>query len=160
MTITPPDPSALLMGSGSPSAKFDNIGDAVRGEILAVETKQQTDLDGKPKFWDDGNPMWQVVVTLQTDERDPEIGDDEGKRNVYLKGSNKYASTSKAVADAVRAAGAAKLEVGGTLALQYVGDGERTKSGFNPPKLYQAAYKPPVAGVDLSALGGDALSLD
>ncbi len=159
MTITPPDPSALLMGGGTRSAKFEAVGDAVRGEILNVETKQQTDLDGNPKTWDNGDPRWQVAVTRQTDERDATDPDDDGKRAVYLKGSNKYASTSKAVADAVRSAGATKLEQGGTLALQYVGDGEATKRGFSPPKLYQAAYKAPVAGVDLSALGGDALSL-
>jgi hypothetical protein len=155
MTITPPDPSALLMGGGTRSAKFEKVGDSVKGEITSVETKQQTDLDGAPKTWDNGDPMWQVVVTLATAERDADDPDDDGKRAVYLKGSNKYASTSKAVADAVRAAGASKLEVGGTLALQYTGDGEATKRGFSPPKLYAAAYKAPVAGVDLGNLLGD-----
>jgi hypothetical protein len=141
------------MGGGTKSARFEAIGDKVAGEIIDVQTKQQTDLDGRPKTWDDGNPMWQVVVTLATSER--EDGDDDGHRNVYLKGSNKYASTSKAVADAVRAAGAQKLEVGGTLALQYSGDGERTKAGFNAPKLYKASYRRPVTGVDLGDLLDD-----
>lgn len=153
MTMTPPDPMSLLLGGGTRSAKFENPGDRVSGEILNVETKQQTDLkDGSPKFWDDGSPMWQVVVTLQTDERDPEDPEDDGRRNVYVKGSSKYASTHKAVADALRAAGAKTLEVGGTLALAYTGDGEATSRGFNPPKLYQAAYKAPVAGVNLDDL--------
>lgn len=148
-----PDPMSLLMGGGTPSAKFENVGDKVSGEILNVETKQQTDpKDGSLKTWDNGDPMWQIVVTLQTDQRDPEIDDDDGRRAIYVKGSMKYASTAKAVADAVRAAGAKTLEKGGTLAVQFTGEGERTNKAFNPPKLYQAAYKPPAQGVDLSAL--------
>ena len=154
MTITPPDPMTLLLGGGTTSAKFENVGDTVSGEILSVETKQQTDLDGNLKTWDNGDPMWQVVVVLQTDERDPDNAEDDGRRAVYLKGSSKYASTAKAVADAVRTAGAKALEVGGTLALAYTGDGEPTKRGFSAPKLYQAAYKAPVAGVDLGDLLG------
>ena len=150
MTMTP-DPMALLMGGGGGrSAKFENPGDKVSGEILSVESKQQTDLDGNPKTWDNGDPMWQVVVVLATDEREDD--EDDGRRAVYLKGSRKYASTATAVAEAVKAAGAKTLEVGGTLALAYTGDGEPTKRGFSAPKLYQAAYKPPVAGVDLSSL--------
>jgi hypothetical protein len=155
MTMTPPDPSTLLMGGGTRSAKFEHPGDKISGEILSVETKQQTDLkDGSPKFWDNGDPMWQVVVTLQTEQRDPDDADDDGKRAIYVKGSMKYASTAKAIADAVRTAGAKTLEVGGTLAVAYTGDGEATSRGFNPPKLYSAAYKAPVAGVDLGDLLG------
>ena len=155
MTMTPPDPSSLLMGGGGKSAKFENVGDKVSGEILDVATKQQTDMDGTPKVWDDGSPMWQVVVALRTDQRDPADPDDDGSRNVYLKGSMKYASTAKAVADAVRKAGAKKLEVGGTLALAYTGDGEPTKRGYSAPKLFVAEYRAPVAGVDLGSLLGD-----
>lgn len=152
-TITPPDPMSLLMGGGVRSATFDNVGDRVSGEITAVETTQQTDPQtGAPKTWDDGSPRWQIVVTIQTGERIDD--EDDGRRKLYIKGSMKYASTQKAVVDAVKAAGAKTLEVGGTLALAYTGDGERTNRAFNPPKLYQAAYKPPVAGVDLGDLLG------
>jgi hypothetical protein len=147
--------SLLMGGGGGKSASFEKPGDKVSGEILTVESRQQTDLDGALKCWDNGDPMWQVVVTLQTTER--EDGDDDGKRTVYLKGSRKYASTATAVGEAVKAAGAKTLEVGGTLALAYTGDGEPTKRGFSAPKLYQAAYKPPAQGVDLGdLLGGDA----
>lgn len=149
---TPSDISTFLMGGGTTSAKFETIGDRVSGEILSVEVTQQTDLDGNPKFWDNGKPMEQLVVVLQTDERNDE--EDDGRRAVYLKGSNKHASSRKAAADAVKEAGAKSLEVGGTFALAYIGDGEPTKRGFSAPKLYQAAYKPPVAGVDLGDLLG------
>jgi hypothetical protein len=146
------DPNALLMGSGGAWAKFEQPGDKVSGEIVAVEARQATDLDGNPRAWDNGDPIMEVVVTLQTDERSD--GDDDGIRKVSIGGSMKYASKKKATVDAVRAAGAKGLEAGGTFALAYTGEGEPTKRGYNPPKLFQAAYKAPVAGVDLGDLLG------
>jgi len=156
MTMTPPDANALLMGGGSKAFPFDTPGDKVRGEIVDVRTAQATDPGtGKPKFWDNGDPVWQVVVTLQTDLRDPELPDDDGLRTVYLKGGKKRASTEKAAADAVKAAGATQLLVGGTFGLVYTGDGAKTNPAFNAPKEYGATYVPPVAGVDLSAAWDD-----
>ncbi len=152
MTLTPPDPNAILMGGGGRWTKFEQIGDKVSGEILDLETRQATDINGTPKTFDNGDPIWEVIATLQTDER--EDGDDDGKRKVAIGGSMKYASKRKAVTDAVRAAGATAIEVGGTLALAYTGDGESTQRGMSPPKLFQAAYKAPVAGVDLGDLLG------
>lgn len=151
--MTTIDPNSLLMGAGGTWAKFEQPGDKVSGEILSVEARQATDLDGNPKTWDNGDPIMEVVVTLQTDERVD--ADDDGIRKVSIAGSMKYASKRKATVDAVRAAGAKGLEAGGTFALAYTGEGEATKRGYNPPKLYQAAYKAPAAGVDLGSLLGD-----
>lgn len=140
---TPPDPSALLMGGGGAWAKFENHGDKVQGEILGLETRQATDVDNELKFFDNGDPIWEVVVTLQTAESDPEIEDDDGIRKVSLGGSKKYASKAKAAQDAVRAAGARMMEEGGKFALAYIGDGEPTKKGYTAPKLFAAQYKAP-----------------
>jgi len=153
MTMTPPDPSALLMGGGGRWTKFDAPGDSVKGELLSVEARQATTIEGAPKTFDNGDPIWEVVVTIQTDLR--EDAEDDGQRKVALGGSKKYASKAKAAADAVKASGASKLEVGGTFALAYTGDGEPTQRGYSAPKLFQAAYKAPVAGVDLGNLLGD-----
>lgn len=158
MTITPPDPNALLTGGGGRWTKFETPGDKVQGEIVGVETRQQTDLDGNPKTWDNGDPIWEVVVTLQTTLT--EDGDDDGVRKVSLSGSRKYASKAKAAADALKAAGAKALEAGGTFGIAYTGDGEATKRGFNPPKLFAATYKAPAAAVDLSAIFGDDAPVD
>lgn len=132
------DPNAWLMGSGAPSAKFDTPGDTVTGRIVATpELRQQTDFtSGKPLFWDNGDPRMQLVVTLQTEQHDPSIADDDGTRRVYVKGQ-----LQKAVQQAVRQAGAPGLEVGGTLTVTYTGDGEVKQRGMNPPKLYTATYK-------------------
>ncbi|MFD1940561.1 hypothetical protein ACFSKW_54820 [Nonomuraea mangrovi] len=142
MTIAPQqyDANDFLMGSGIPAAKFETIGTTVTGQISAQpEVTQQTDLDtGKPLFWDDGRPRMQLVVTVQTNLRDPEIVDDDGQRKFYVR-----AKLQEAVRTAVRAAKAKGLEVGGTLSITYSGDGEQTRRGFNPPKLYSATYQPP-----------------
>lgn len=137
------DVNSFLFGGGGRSAKFENPGDAVKGTVVSTEMAQQTDMEGKPRTWDDGSPRMQLVVTLQTDERAPDDADDDGIRKLYVKGGTKIASTQKAVADAVRAAGATQLEVGGTLAVEFTGLGQPSKPGYSAPKLYRAAYKPP-----------------
>lgn len=129
----------FLMGGGASSAKFSTIGDTVTGTIAeAPEVKQQTDLkDGAPLVWPSGDPKMQLVVTLQTETRDD--ADDDGKRRLYIKGK----SLTDATREAVKAVGAKGLEIGGTLTVTYVGDGEASQRGFNPPKLYKASYVRP-----------------
>lgn len=137
------DPDDLLMGSGAPSCTFPEIGTVWKGQVLAKETQQQRDFTtGEPKFYDDGNPMQQVCITLQTDARDPERDGDDGVRKLYVRGQ-----MLAAVREAVKAAGAPTVEIGGTLAVQYIGDGEPQKRGMNPPKQFKAQYKAPVATV-------------
>lgn len=138
-TETQYDPNAILMGGGK-SFSFPNIGDKVTGEVTAIDAAPQTDIKtGEVLRWKDGSPKMQVIVTLAT-ELEEDAGDD-GARRVYLKGGGK--GTLGAVKTAVKAAGASKLEVGGTLAIAYTGDGEPTQRGYNPPKQYQAKYTPP-----------------
>lgn len=145
------DANDFLMGGGIPAAKFETIGTTVSGQICAQpEVTQQSDLDtGKPLFWDDGRPRMQLVVTVQTDQRDPEIADDDGKRKFYIR-----AKLQDAVRQAVRASQAKGLEVGGTLAITYVADGEQKKRGYNPPKIYSATYAPPSAAQANAFLNG------
>jgi hypothetical protein len=79
----------------------------------------------------------QLPVTVQTNLRDASDPNDDGKRTFYVKGEMK-----KAIGMALRAAGA-KMAIGGTLTVTYVGD-EPTK-GF-PKKIYTATYAPPAPG--------------
>jgi hypothetical protein len=146
------DPNTILMGGGVTSAKFDGIGVSVTGTIADVTASQQTDFTtGEPKSWPNGDPMMQVVVTLATTLRDPDVTDDDGLRKVYVKGK----SLTAAVRDAVRRAGAKGLEVGGTLTVTYTGDGVAERKGINPPKLYAADYAQP----DRAAAANAALGL-
>lgn len=145
------DVNDFLLSGGVPSAKFPTIGTTVKGTVVSSTVAQQTDYtSGKPKFYDDGNPMMQVVVTLQTAERDPAVENDDGLRKVYVRGQ-----MTKAVSDALRTAGA-KLANGGTLAVQYTGDKPAEKAGLNPAKQYRAQYQPPTGGNDAAndLLGG------
>lgn len=144
----------FLLGGGAASAKFPTIGTVVKGTITQTDVTQQTDFStGALKFWDDAKtqPMMQVVVTLKTDERDPTDDSDEGLRKLYVKGQ-----MQAAVREALRAA-QAKLEVGGTLAVQYTSDKPAEKRGHNPAKQYTAQYKPPSAG---TAAANDLLGAD
>lgn len=139
----------ILMGGGAPTCSFPEIGTMWRGQVLGKEAQQQRDITtGKPKFYDDGNPMMQVVITLQTEVRDPAIEGDDGERRLFVRGAM-LAAIKKAVKDV----GAKTVEVGGTLAVQYTHDGEK-KPGLNPPKQFTAAYKAPVAAVAVDDLLG------
>lgn len=145
------DANDFLMGGGIPAAKFETIGTTVSGQICAQpEVMQQSDLDtGKPLFWDDGRPRMQLVVTVQTTMRDPEIPDDDGKRKFYIR-----AKLQDAVRQAVRSSGARGLDLGGTLAITYVADGEQKKRGYNPPKIYSATYQAPAQAAANEFLNG------
>jgi hypothetical protein len=140
------------LGGGGNSFPFERPGDVVTGRIVDIQEIQQTDMDtGIPQTWDNGQPKMMVQVELQTELRDPQNLADDGKRSVYLKGSKKSESfsSSAAVLDAVKAAtGSTQLAVGGTLTLQYTGDGVASARGKNPPKQYRAQYVAP--SVDLS----------
>lgn len=145
---------SFLLGGGGSSAKFENVGDAVTGTILSAEVKDQTDLaTGAILKWDNGDTRKQLVVRLQTTQRDDE--DDDGVRALYVKGSKKAGSHSlhDAVASAVRLAGAKSLEVGGTLTVTYTGEEPSATRGFNPRKLYSASYVAPTAATAGEFLG-------
>lgn len=135
------DSYSFFSGGGPASAKFKNIGDTVGG-VITEEPKQQQQRDlqtNELQTWPDGNPKMQLVVTVQTDLRDPEIEDDDGKRRIYVKGQ-----MQKAIRDAVQSVGAGGLDVGGELHVTYIADGEK-KGNLTPPKQYRAQYVKPSA---------------
>lgn len=142
---------SLDLGGTGTSFPFKHVGDSVTGTIIDLEEVQQTDADtGQPLTWDNGQPRLMYRVDLATDLRNDEF--DDGRRSVYLKGARKAESKSSlaAVLGAVRAAGAgSKLERGGTLTLEYIGDGVPRKAAHNPPKQYSAKYARPNVAVDL-----------
>ena len=140
--MTTPDAQGFLMGNSIPGAPMKDIGTTVGGTITEDPSmQQQRDFTtGELKVWSDGGAQMQLVVTVQTQLRDPEITEDDGRRRFYIKGELK-----KAVSTAVRQARADGLAVGGTLTVTYTGDGTASGRGMNPPKLYSAAYVAPTA---------------
>lgn len=133
------DDSALdLLAGGGASAKFPEIGTTHKGAITALTQRQQTKFGtGELEWWDDAKtqPKMEVVITLQTDERDADDATDDGKRVLYASGN---------MLKAIRTALAGrKPEAGGVLAVKYISDGTPSKPGYNPPKVYAAEYKAP-----------------
>lgn len=146
------DGNALLMGGGTRWAKFPAIGSTVTGKILTEpEKRQQRDFDDPSVLlsWPNGDPKWEIVVDIATDERDPEDEDDDGRRALHIKGY-----MQNAVREAVRAARADGLHIGGTITVQYIGDGE-VKGRGKPPKMYAARYVPPMSSGNGSLMGAD-----
>jgi hypothetical protein len=128
----------LIESGGISPAKFETVGAAITGTVVDAEVQQQREINtGKPKFWDDGTPRRQIVAYVDTAQRDPQIPDDNGRRALYIRGN-----MLKALRTALRLADA-QLAEGGILTVTYTGDGERTKTGFNPPKEYKVTYAPP-----------------
>jgi hypothetical protein len=149
------DANDLLMGGGVKSAAFPDqqYGHTVGGVIARQpQVRQQTDFDsGKPKFFDNGDPMMQIVVQVQTDLRDPNDSTDDGVRAFYLKGQ-----MQAAVRDAVREAGARGLEVGGTLHVRYLRDEPNSRGRGKDKKVYAAKYTAPAAqAVNAALMGSD-----
>jgi hypothetical protein len=139
VTIT--DPNDFLLSTGIPSFKFENHGDTAKGTIVSLDMQQQRDFNsGLPLTWDNGDPKMQLRIVLETDQHDND--QDNGQRAIYVKGQ-----LQQAVRDAIKTAGAQKIEVGGTLAVRYDSDGEPPKKGLNAPKQYRAKYEPPAPGI-------------
>lgn len=147
----------FLLGAAGAPAKFPAVGTIVRGRVLSHEKRQSRDMDGNPKTWDDGNPVWEVIVTLQTEDRDASIEDDDGVRRLFVRGQ-----MLKAVRDSLVKASWRSSLIGGELAVQYTGDGIPARNGFSAPKQYRAQFTPPApvdefdeGGPATTELGGD-----
>ena len=144
---TPPDPDALLSGGGgmrNRTVSFKTLNEWKTMIVKGKESVQARDDEGKLETWDNGDPKWVVVVTVQTDWRHPEIEDDDGIRYLWLKGSkdpSKKTLMSSTIA-AYTAAGCSKLEIGGELSMAWVGEGIKSSPTRNPPKFYEAKFVP------------------
>ena len=135
----------FLMGGAAAPAAFtadDPAGTRRGGRITEQpQLRQQTDFDtGELLTWDDGNPRMQLVVTVQTEQRDPQNSEDEGHRRFYVKGN-----LQGAVRDAVKKSGAPGLEVGGSLFVTRSGRDEPKKRGMSGAWLHSAEYVPAAA---------------
>ncbi|MFA7265112.1 MAG: hypothetical protein WC054_02270 [Candidatus Nanopelagicales bacterium] len=128
-----------LLAGGTPALKFDGVGETHSGTVLGASAKQVTDFTtGEPKFFKNGDPQMQIILELQTDQRNGV--DDDGMRRLYVKGAM-LSEARKAIARA----GARTFEAGARVRVTYTGDGEASARGMNPPKLYAFEYVPPAA---------------
>lgn len=136
----------LLGGRVTPSASFKGqfpvrwagtVEDVTRNPAYEYDPSKPNNR-GKQKFWDDGNPVMNVWVTLQTEVRDPSVQGDTGRRVLVLDSRNKL----EAVQQAVRESGSSFAK-GGTLDIEWYGVDPNGKNPDNLPKLYRARYQGP-----------------
>lgn len=149
MTQPHDDANDLLMSGGIKSIgwKENPVGHTVVGTIIEQPKKQQmtkfesTDL----AFWPSGDPMWEIVCTIQTELRDPSNPYDDGKRKLHIS-----PRMMTPVRTAVQKATAPGLAIGGRIAVQRTGGTGATGSPFE----FAAEYQPPAVDPD-SMLGGN-----
>lgn len=130
-----------LFNSSSKGLKFDVIGVTHTGTVKSEpRERQQTKFGSQdPDFWPNGDPKMQILVDLQTDQR--EDPNDDGTRTLYVASGN----LKRAISDAIRTAGASDLLPGGVLTVQYVGNDPASKNPANPAKMYAAQYTAPTS---------------
>lgn len=121
----------LSPSSGAPALKFPDIGTTWKGTVVDKAARQQTDFTtGDPKVWPNGDPMMEVIITLTLDDGD------EGR--LFVRGQ-----MLAAVRQAVAAAGATTIDVGGRLAVKFEKEEPNKNPRFNAVKIYVAQYEPP-----------------
>ncbi len=125
----------LLMGGGAKSAKFDQLNVPVVGTIVEEPKVQQMKKyqSEEMDFWPSGDPKMQIIVTVQTDQREDD--DDDGRRILFIP-----PRMMPPVRDAIAKTGAKGLAVGGRIAVSWVSG---TGQGKGNPKVYAAEYQPP-----------------
>lgn len=134
------DADRFLMGAPKvPSARFDFPGTTVSGQVIFMETRQQTIFGtNEVATWPSGDPKYQLVVHIQTPLREPHIENDNGQRALYIKGKQ----FEGAVRDAVRAAGQPGIREGGFIQVTFTGL-DMSSIAPQKPKKYAVVYQGP-----------------
>lgn len=137
VSMTPEQMLASIESQSSKGAKFEQPGTSISGIIENVTANQIRDFKSRqPKFFDDGQPQMQVLVTINTGVTDPMVEDDDGRRTVYIKG---FGLQRYAWLQALHNAGlrkAAEVRPGDRFTATFTGFGE-AKPGMNAPKLFE-----------------------
>lgn len=144
----PVDPYDMLEG-GKRAIKFVQkdangfdqhapVGTSYTGLIVGdLRTMQITDFETKqPKVYPDGRPAMQLVLDLQTDERDPDDPTDDGVRTLYVK--NQMLAAFQQGIQPTKHLG--RIGEGSRVTVTLVGY-KNTGKG-NPQKLYQIQIGP------------------
>lgn len=144
---------AFKKRGNSKFATFSQPGATVAGLITEIsDQKQATKWNPDPKakreldFWPSGDPIMEVWVTVQTQDRDPQDPEDTGLRTIVVTVNQKQGGQLAAIMDACEAVGAPTPLPGGFLALTFTQLDPESKNPQNPRKLYAAQYQVPAPG--------------
>jgi hypothetical protein len=144
---------AFKKRGNSKFAAFTQPGATVAGTITEISdqkqaTKWNPDKNAKREldFWPSGDPVMEVWVTVQTNERDPQDPEDTGLRTIVVTVNQKQGGQLAAIMDACEAVGAETPLPGGFLALTFTHFDPESKNPQNPRKLYAGKYQAPAPG--------------
>jgi hypothetical protein len=119
---------------GSSSPHPTPIGEEIEGIIVAVHPPEpQTDLKTREPI----PGKFQIRIDLQTELRDPEATDDDGKRTLYVKGW-----MTGAIADALKKANTEEPALGAKLKVKLTGTAAPMRPGIEGAKQFSAVYTP------------------
>jgi hypothetical protein len=140
--MTAPTAEQFMTGGGR-SVKLERIGETVKGEIIDEPTMmQQRDYETNDLvYYSDGNPAMQMVIRIQTADRDAAEPDDDGIRVLYIKGQLK-----SALITAMRGCDHKVPRRGGKIAVRLTGlEPVKLKNGKpgNDKKIHEVWYKAP-----------------
>lgn len=138
---------------GTPTFRFEEVGDRVKGRIVAIEKRQSTDIDsGELQVWPDGRPKLYTSVTLDVDGEERTVN---GAGGAFEVASGEGKSFEAALVSAAKAAGAESIDAGATLEVIHSGMGKKTGVGKNAPRLYSMRYTAPKATMPVTGLFSD-----
>ncbi|KQR01463.1 hypothetical protein ASF74_07820 [Arthrobacter sp. Leaf145] len=144
---------AFKKRGNSKFVKFGQPGDTVAGTITEIsDQKQATKFNPNPQakreldFWPSGDPVMEVWITLQTQERDQQDPEDTGLRTTVVTVNQKAGGQLAAIMDACEAVKAPTPLPGGFLAVTFTGFDPQSQNPQNPRKLYAAQYQVPAPG--------------
>lgn len=101
---------ADALSGGGLYLKWETPGTSYTGIITDVTMRQARKFEStEPDFWDDGTPKMQVVLSLDTDYREPGNPDDDGARQLTI---NLWSGQKKSLVAACKAAGVTEPEIG------------------------------------------------
>ena len=110
--------------------------------------------DDKPEWWDEERTQkkMQVVVTIQTDQRDPGIENDDGRRNIYIKWWGEQKKTLVAAVKAGDPSPKPDIQVGGKFAARKAGTIPSNNPKFADAIIWEYRYQAPASGIDFAAM--------
>jgi hypothetical protein len=118
-----------FLTEGGPAVKLE-VGETFEGQVMSISELDDRKPDGTVNKWDDGTPR--KVWVFNVKPADGEL------QSLWVRGN-----LVKVLRVAAREAKVANLE-GSVIKVQRIEDGQPTKPGFNPPKLYRAKVTPGV----------------
>ena len=116
-----------FLTEGGPAVKLE-VGETFEGTVLSISELDDRKPDGETVTWNDGTPKKVWVFNLENSDGETV--------SLWVRGN-----LVKTIRVAAREAKVADL-VGAGLKVQRIEDGEPTKKGYNPPKLYRAKITP------------------